>query len=177
MRLEGSPDGGVGTRCDSSPKARGYKTNVISCLRSCLKKGTHHIYIAQSQSRFVVQRCMSLGRAPGYRRRRRRSGRALFERASGPFLEAKDAKAFVNTQHLMLYKGWRPFRRPQDLLPPAPPEMIKKMMTKRAATQHSFLLFLTFLKSTGKAKIHKKWSSEVDFLGVLVRRLFFVHFL
>ena len=105
-----------------------------------------------------------------------KSGRALFERASGPFLETKDAKAFVNTQHLMLYKGWRLVRRPQDLLRPAPPEMIKKRMTKRAATQHSLLLILTSTRSTGKTKIHQQLSSEVDFLGVLVRRSFFCIF-
>ncbi len=62
---------------------------------------------------------------------RRRSGRALFERASGPFFECKNERAFGNTQHLMLYRGWRPCRRPLFWLPPAPPEIIKKMMKQK----------------------------------------------
>ena len=75
----------------------------------------------------------------------------------------------------MAYRGWRLCRRTLFWVPPAPPEIIKKMMKKRAATQHRFFLFLTSLRSTGQTKIHQKRNSKVDFLGVLVQRLFFGH--
>ena len=72
LRLEGNPEGGVGTRCDSSPKARGYKKQIISWLRGGFEKGTHHTYRAISK-----QICCATMRgflcAAGCRRRRRRS--------------------------------------------------------------------------------------------------------
>ena len=78
---------------------------------------------------------------PGARRRRRRSGRALFERASGPFLETKNEKAFGKTQHLMSYRGWRRCRRPLFWLPPAPPEIIKNRMKKNQRRNTVFSCF------------------------------------
>ena len=71
-------------------------------------------YIAQSQNKFVMQRCMSHCRAAGCRRKRRRSGRALFERASGPFFGKKNEKAFRKTQHCAelgsFRRGWMALR-------------------------------------------------------------------
>ena len=108
LRLEGNPEGGVGTGCDSSPKVRGYKKKSDpGCGVASRKVLITHT--EQSQNKLVVQRCVVFCARPVVAAGVVDPAALSSRERQGRFLE--NAKAFVNTQLLMLYKGWRLFRR------------------------------------------------------------------
>ena len=79
LRLEGSLEGRLELDAIRPPKLADTRKMLYPACGAASRK-VLITYIAQSQSKFVMQRCMSRCRAAGCRRRRRRSGRGFSER-------------------------------------------------------------------------------------------------